>query len=132
MQQGMRTATQQTPVSWQPAGRLMLIVFAALALFLQSYAVQTHFHVPSGASLFAPIQASAQASGTDKHHQPASDDSDNCPLCHSFYSGQYVAPSLASWFLPLLAVSIINTTTGVSPHYDAVSHSWRGRGPPHL
>jgi hypothetical protein len=113
--------------SWRPLGRLLLIVCAALALFLQSYAVQTHFHE----------QASVQAvnksiSQTGKHHAPATDDSDNCPLCHSFYSGQYVAPSLASWFLPLLAVSVIDTATGVSPHYDTVSHSWRGRGPPHI
>ncbi len=110
--------------SWQPWGRLVLIVFAALALFLQSYAVQSHFHELSAS---ASVQAAHQ---TGKHHQPASNDTDNCPLCHSLYSGQYVAPSLAAWFLPLLAVSIIAATSGVSPHYDTVSHSWRGRGPP--
>jgi hypothetical protein len=112
----------------QPAARLRLIVFTALALFLQSYATQTHLHQSSAgasASIYAPAQ-------TGQHHQPAGDDTDNCPLCHSFYSGQYVAPSLAAWFLPLLAVSIIDATPGVSPHYDAVSHSWRGRGPPHI
>src|ERR1700689_4129268 len=108
-------------LSWRPTGRLLLILFAALALYLQSYAVQTHFH-QSGS-----VQAAMQ---TGKHHQPASDDADNCPLCHSFYSGQYVAPSLAAWFLPILAISVIDVTTGVSPHYDTVSHSWRGRGPP--
>ena len=125
MQPGTTFKARQERLSWQPAGRLLLIVFAALALFLQSYATQTHFHQQSGTS----IQASGQ---TGKHHQPASDDTDNCPLCHSFYSGQYVAPSLAAWFLPILSVSIIDATSGVSPHYDAVSHSWRGRGPPHI
>jgi hypothetical protein len=124
MQQGTISREQ---LSWQPTGRLLLILFAALALFLQSYAVQTHFHQQSGTALSA--QAATQ---TGKNHQPASDDSDNCPLCHSFYSGQYVAPSLAAWFLPILAVSVIDVTTGVSPHYDTVSHSWRGRGPPHI
>jgi hypothetical protein len=114
-------------LSWQPFGRLLLIVFAALALFVQSYAVQSHFHELSrGATL--SVQAAQQ---TGKHHQPASNDSDSCPLCHSLYSGQYVAPSLAAWFLPTLAVSIIEATSAVSPHYDTVSHSWRGRGPPH-
>ncbi|HVW74556.1 MAG TPA: DUF2946 family protein [Rhizomicrobium sp.] len=117
--------TVAAPQSWRPLGRLVLIVCATLALFLQSYAVQTHFHARSMVSMQA-------ASQTGKHHAPAGDDSDNCPLCHSFYSGQYVAPSLASWFLPLLAVSIIDTATGASPHYDAVSHSWRGRGPPRI
>jgi hypothetical protein len=114
-------------LSWRPAGRLILIVFAALALFLQSYAVQTHLHEQAGLS--ASVHASAE---TGKHHQPAGDDANDCPLCHSFYSGQYIAPSLAAWFLLLLAVSIIDSTSGVSPHYDTVSHSWRGRGPPHI
>lgn len=126
MQQGMTVSAHQT---WRPLGRLLLIVFAALALFLQSYAVQTHFHEHSTVSAQTVSQAVSQSG---KHHAPAGDDTDNCPLCHSFYSGQYVAPSLASWFLPLLAVSIIDTVTGVSPHYDAVSHSWRGRGPPRI
>jgi hypothetical protein len=124
MQQG---TTFKEHLSWQPAGRLLLIAFAALALFLQSYAAQTHFHQSSVASV--SIHAPAQ---TGKHHLPVGDDTDNCPLCHSFYSGQYVAPSLAAWFLPILAVSIIDATSGVSPHYDTVSHSWRGRGPPHI
>ena len=126
MQQGTTVSAHR---AWRPFGRLVLIVFAALALFLQSYAAQTHFHERAAVSAQAVSQA---ASPTGKHHAPANDDSDNCPLCHSFYSGQYVAPSLASWFLPLLAVSIIDTATGASPHYDTVSHNWRGRGPPHI
>ena len=117
----------QERFSWQPLGRLFLIVIAALALCLQSYAVQSHFHDLSGGAT-ASVQAAQQ---TGKHHQPVSNDTDSCPLCHSLYSGQYVAPNLAAWFLPTLAVSIIAATSGVSPHYDTVSHSWRGRGPPH-
>jgi hypothetical protein len=123
----MQGTTHAQQLSWRPFGRLVLIAFAALALFLQSYAAQTHIHERSAAAVTAFVQGD-----TGKHHQPLSDDSDNCPLCHSFYSGQYVAPSLAAWFLPILAVSIIDVTTGVSPHYDTVSHSWRGRGPPHI
>lgn len=116
--------------SWQPAGRLLLIMFVSLALFLQSYAVQSHFHDLSHEAATASVQVATQLG---KHHLPVgNDDPDNCLLCHSFYSGQYVAPSLAGWFLPTLAVSIIDATSGVSPHYDTVSHSWRGRGPPHI
>jgi hypothetical protein len=126
MQQG--TSVKQR-LSWQPAGRLLLVMFAALALFLQSYAVESHFHERSGRVAATSIEGAAK---TGNHHQPAGDDSDSCPLCHSFYNGQYVAPSLAAWFLPILAVSIIDATSGVSPHYDTVSHSWRGRGPPHI
>ncbi len=126
MHQGMAIRER---LSWQPAGRLVLIVFAALALFLQSYAVQTHFHELSGNA--ATFVQTAQQTG--KHQQPVgNDDRDNCLLCHSLYSGQYVAPSLATWFLLILAVSFIAATSEVSPHYDTVSHSWRGRGPPHI
>ena len=129
----MQGTTVTQSLSWRPVSRpalarLMLIVFAALALFLQSYAAQTHFHQQPASA----VSAQHVAAQTGKHHQPVSDDSDSCPLCHSFYSGQYVTPSLAAWFLPILAVSIIDVTTGVSPHYDTVSHSWRGRGPPSI
>jgi hypothetical protein len=125
MQQG---TTFKECFSWRPAGRFLFIAFATFALFLQSYAIQTHLHQRSNAA----VTASIQGSQTDKHHLPAgNDDPDNCPLCQSFYSGQYVAPNLAAWFLPILAVSIIDVTSAVSPHYDTVSHSWRGRGPPH-
>jgi hypothetical protein len=114
-------------LSWQPSGRLLLVLFAALALFFQSYAVQSHFHDLSRGAV-ATVQA---AQHSEKHHQPVSDDSESCPLCQSLYSGQYVAPSLAVWFLLILAVSIIEAKSVASPHYDTVSHSWRGRGPPH-
>ena len=133
MNHEMQGTTVIQRLSWRPVSRpalarLLLIVFAALALFLQSYAAQTHFHERSSVTASAQLQAGTGG----KHHQPAGDDSDSCPLCHSFYSGQYVTPSLAAWFLPILAVSIIDATTGVSPHYDTVSHSWRGRGPPRI
>jgi hypothetical protein len=126
MHQGMAIRER---LSWQPTGRLLLIVFAALALLMQSYAVQSHFHELSRTAGTASIQMAGQ---TGKHHLPVgNDDPDNCLLCHSLYSGQYIAPSLAAWFLLIVAVSIIAATSGVSPHYDTVSHSWRGRGPPH-
>lgn len=122
MQQG---TTFSAGFSWRSAGRALLIVFAALVLFLQSYAVQSHFHQRQ-------VVSTQTVSHGGNHHRPTGDDADNCPLCHSFYTGQYVAPSLASWFLPLLAVSIIAAASGVSRHYDTVSHNWRGRGPPHI
>lgn len=114
----------------RPAGRLLLVAFAALALFFQSYATQTHFHELSTPSAVSAAQTQAAQAG--KHHRlPSSDDPDTCPLCHSLYSGQYIAPSFAVYFLAILSVSLITTTSGMSPRYDAVSHSWRGRGPPH-
>lgn len=115
----------------QPVGRLLLVVFAALALFFQGYATQTHFHeFAPAAAITAKAQAPAAAAPAGKHHLPSSNDPDTCPLCHSLYSGQYITPALAAYFLAILSVSIITAASGVSPHYDTVSHSWRGRGPP--
>jgi hypothetical protein len=114
--------------------RLLLIAFTVLTLVLQSYATQTHFHTSSefrGVSVQHTQTMQVLRHG-QKNRLPSTDDTDNCPLCQSLYNGQYVTPSLATYFLPILAVSIIDATSSVSPHYDAVSHSWRGRGPPHI
>lgn len=124
MNQGMAIRER---MSWQAVSRLLLVIFASAALFLQSYAALSHFHELSGKSAVT-VQAAEQ---TGNHHQPLGNDSDSCPLCQSLYNGQYIAPSLAAWVLVILAVSIVAATAGVSPHYDTVSHGWRGRGPPH-
>jgi hypothetical protein len=112
------------------ASHFLVVAFAALVLVLQSYATQTHLHKSSESSV--ATNAHAVIWQSHKSHQPSSNDSDNCPLCQSLYNGQYVTPSFASYLLPQLAVSIIEVVSPVRPHYDAVSHSWRGRGPPSL
>jgi hypothetical protein len=35
-------------------------------------------------------------------------------------------------FLPMLAVSVVETAIFAKPRFDTVSHSWRGRGPPRI
>jgi hypothetical protein len=123
----MQTGTTlKAHLSWPPVVRLVLLVFVAAALFLQSYATQTHIHPQTHL-----VVASAHADYQNKSHQPVGDDTDNCPLCHSLYSGQYITPSLAATFLPILAVSIIDVSYGAVLPVAALSHSWRGRGPPH-
>ena len=117
-----------------PAARLLLIAFASLAILFQSYAIQTHIHDLRSATAvtFTLTTTGSTASQAGKHdHVPSSNDPDTCPLCHSLYNGQFVTPSLAAYFFTILSVSVIAATSGVSPHYDTVSHSWRGRGPPH-
>jgi hypothetical protein len=116
------------------SNRVLLIAFTVLTLVLQSYATQTHFHKASEfrSVSFLHAQKLQDLPHGQKNRLPSTSDSDNCPLCQSLYNGQYVTPSLATYFLPKLAVSIIDATSIVSPHYDAVSHSWRGRGPPQI
>ena len=100
----------------------MLLVFG-----LRDYAVQTHIDPES----FARAITQTVSPG---HHKnlPADEKQDNCPLCQQLYGGQYVAPEALPFFLSILTVSTIAAVLGVAPHYDAVSHNWRGRGPPRI
>ena len=107
----------------------MLFAFA-----LQSYAVQTHIHeqlnLPVHGKSSTVDGADAQKADGQKPGAPAKDAPDDCPLCQLLYGGQYVAPDALVFFLPLVAVRSIETELAALPHYDAVSHSWRGRAPP--
>jgi hypothetical protein len=109
-------------------GRLFFAGLIAFALFVQGYATQTHFHKLTG----TPTNIALKANGSPEHDRyPLNNDPINCPICQQIsHAGQYVAPAWLLPFLILASVSKIEITTSVMPHYDAVSHSWRGRGPP--
>jgi hypothetical protein len=108
---------------------LMLLTF-----LLQSYATQTHIHFLREVTAASVVQPDAGALNKNvqghKKNNPVPENPDTCPLCQLLYGGQYVAPNAIVFFLPMAAVSTIEITLGVLPHYDAVSHSWRGRAPP--
>jgi hypothetical protein len=116
--------------SRRPNNRLLLIAVVLLAFVIQSFAIQTHIHSLHSVSADSALKIAASEAHHKKGNTPADDNPDNCPLCQMFYGGQYVAPSILVFFLPMVAVSTIEIALGVMPHYDAVSHSWRGRGPP--
>jgi hypothetical protein len=110
-----------------------------LTFLLQSYATETHIHflrevtAASAAGSSAMPDQKVQASKNQAHKKknaPAPENPDTCPLCQLLYGGQYVAPQAIVFFLAMISVSTIETTLGVLPHYDAVSHNWRGRAPP--
>jgi hypothetical protein len=107
-----------------------------LAFLFQSYAGQTHIHfLNEAATISAALAddgaAAAQTIQIQKNkHNPTPDNPDTCPLCQLLYGGQYVAPNALIFFLPTVAVSVIQTTAGFVPHYDAASHNWLGRAPP--
>ena len=111
-----------------PAWRWFLVASIILTLVVQGYATQTHLHEQSGST----VSAALKAGETPKHDNfPVNDDPANCPVCQQIlHAGQFVAPAWLLPFLILAAVSTIEITTAVLPHYDTVSHSWRGRGPP--
>jgi hypothetical protein len=112
--------------------RLLLTGFMLLAFLLQSYATQTHIHFQDDVSQTIGVKLDTGAPPAPKKNAPSPENPDNCPLCQLLYGGQYVAPNALVFFLPLAAVSIIEIVQAVTPHYDAVSHSWRGRAPPRV
>jgi hypothetical protein len=108
--------------------RLLLAGFMALAFFFQGYATQTHIHkqTDGATSIVSKVDGSSRPSKV-----PDNDDPANCPICQQIsHAGQYVAPTWLLSFLILAAVSTIEIVNFSIPRFDAVSHSWRGRGPP--
>ena len=111
-----------------PARRIFLVGLMILALVAQGYTLQTHIHKPGSAS----ISITSDVGGSAGHGKvPLNDDPANCPTCQQIlHAGQFVAPA---WLVPFLLVATVSTveiTTAALPHYDTISHSWRGRGPP--
>jgi len=122
-------ASRKTKLARRPsAWRWFLVAALLLTLVVQGYATQTHLHKQNGST----VSAALTAGGMPKHDNfPVNDDPANCPVCQQIlHAGQFVAPAWLLPFLILAAVSTIEITTAVLPHYDTVSHSWRGRGPP--
>jgi hypothetical protein len=97
-----------------------------LSFLFQGYATQIHplQGIPGITAL--KMMPSAKPNKTS----PSGTADPDCALCQLLYSGQHVAPDALVFFLPMVAVSTIEIIQGVLPHYDAVSHSWRGRAPP--
>ncbi len=89
---------------------------------------KTHMHKQG---MFPDNVASTanHAPGHDKI--PLNDDPANCPICQQIsHAGQFVAPAWLIFFLIVLAISRIEIATLPVPHFDAISHNWRSRGPP--
>jgi hypothetical protein len=106
----------------------MLVSVLLLALVVQGFVTQTHLHWQK----VSPSSSTAAANhlpGPDK--SPRNEDPANCPICEQIiHAGQFVAPAWLNPFLLVLAISTIEIVNITAPGFDAVSHSWRGRGPP--
>jgi Protein of unknown function (DUF2946) len=125
-----RLRNSATLTGWRQA-----LVFAVLVAFaLQGYIVQTHIHFSPEAAALLDADAGAHASKDASHHDkyPPADDPANCPICQEIlHSGQFVTPSATALVPPSLAASTIAIVDVELPFVFALSHSWRGRAPPH-
>jgi hypothetical protein len=107
-----------------------------LAFAIQSIVTQTHVHLSRLSDAGLALQAGKSLLGHDnaplkQNNAPLNDDPSNCPLCKEIlYSGQFVAPAWAVFFLPTLAVSLIETALPAISRSDTASHAWSSRAPP--
>jgi hypothetical protein len=106
----------------------VLVSVLLLALVVQGFATQTHLHWQK----VSPDSFTAAANHLPGHDKnPLSEDPANCPICEQIiHAGQFVAPAWLNPFLLVLAISTIEIVNITAPGFDAISHSWRGRGPP--
>lgn len=116
-----------------PPLRLALTFVALLAFVFQSYVAQTHIHM-TGQSLSITASADAKTAPQSKPAKfPANQDPANCPICQELlHSGSFITPSAVAALLPMLAVSVVAVVLETTIAPQAVSHSWRGRAPPHI
>jgi hypothetical protein len=109
-----------------------------LAVLLQSYATQTHIHLPwaFGADLklaFGSGKAPASSQSGDHDKYPANEDPANCPLCQeAVHNGAFIAPAVLAVWSPLAFVVLRWFAPPTRHHLAPPSHDWRGRGPPPL
>src|SRR3979409_2192261 len=110
------------PSAW----RLFIFASVLFALVVSGYSHQPHLHGLSPESVASPAH---HAPGPTK--SPLNDDPARCPICQQIvHAGQFVAPAWLTPFLLVLAISTVEIADIALPRFNAVSHSWRGRGPP--
>jgi hypothetical protein len=106
-----------------------LVFLTLLAFAFQGFVTQTHINAPTigapaAADPFDGVKAPAK-------NAPTKNDEANCPLCQAFASsGHFVTPAVAAILSPTFSVSVIQLAPLGASFVHAVSHAWRGRGPP--
>jgi hypothetical protein len=114
------------PTERQSAWRRFFVAFMLVALVAQGYLTQTHIH-----GLLSDSVASQESHAPGHTKIPLNDDPARCPICQQIvHASQFVAPAWLTPFLLVLAISTIEIADIALPRFNAVSHSWRGRGPP--
>jgi hypothetical protein len=113
--------------------RLALTVVGLLAFTFQSYVAQTHIHRVGQIVLASIATNDAEKTVLNKKDRlPANQEPSNCPICQELlHSGSFITPRAIAALPPALSISVVlvRLETTIAP--AAVSHSWRGRAPPH-
>jgi hypothetical protein len=111
------------------------VLFCLLAFGLQTFAAQTHIHLPGSADGLAiaggGFHASKDQAGTKGHPAPARDGRENCPLCQiAVHTGTFLTPSV--WILEIPTHGAASSSLGERSDRatDQASYIWRSRAPP--
>jgi hypothetical protein len=107
--------------------RKWVTVFALLAFFLQSLAIQTHIHAslaPDTAKVFA---AQEQAPTPLKSQDPL----DQCRLCQELaHAGSFFTPAAITLAASLSFTTAIFAAVRAPPDSSATAFTWQSRAPP--
>lgn len=112
----------------QPAARRYVTLFALLAFFLQSFAVQSHIH-----PLDKPATAAAAVNNIPapvKKIDPV--DIGSCRLCQELiHAGAFVAPAATAVPASQSAAAIVFTALPLLAGLLTPAFAWQSRAPPH-
>jgi hypothetical protein len=109
-----------------PASQRLITLFALLAFFIQSFALQTHIHPTPPAAIAATV-AHTPAPAPLKNQDPV----DQCRLCQELvHSGVYVSPSVTVIATSLNIVAAIFVAAPSFAADPVRAFSWQSRAPP--
>lgn len=109
------------------ASRKWVAIFALLAFFLQSLAVQTHIHPALSPVVAKTAVQQVPAPAPLKSQDPV----DQCRLCQELvHAGAFVAPTMVAVLVaPSLAAAVFAAPPSPSSR-PATAFAWQSRAPP--
>ena len=112
----------------------IVVLFAAVAFFLQALALQTHVHPLAQQASLADAGTRVVTSFLSAPKVPTSKDgSADCFLCQAhILNGAFVSPARPVLFLPTVLALRQAVEAIMSLRVLKLSHNWQGRAPPRL
>ncbi len=118
------------PERARSGARIAALVLAFVALALQAFVVQTHFHTTVVASAQCQLSSATSAPGdqapeiTLEHHQGA------CALCLAFAAGGRGVLAAVGDGTVLAARIVDPIVESLHAAADSFAHAWQSRAPP--
>jgi hypothetical protein len=109
-----------------PASQRLITLFALLAFFIQSFALQTHVH-PAPPAAVAAVVAHTPTPAPLKNQDPV----DQCRLCQELvHAGAVITPSATVVTASLNIAAAVFAATPAFAADPVRAFSWQSRAPP--